>query len=307
MHAARLLLGFAVRSAIREARIRLISTVAWLLFIITAMFWLAVQAVNAAQNIIIFVGLVLSFAACRMRVLRVRPQIILGWPASLALASSTRFLIVWCQAAGPVMLLLSLTALLAWVMGANAQALALMLIASFIASIVAGRWSNASSAQRYPDSRYRRSRPEVEADMGLEPITNDLHAFVAFKMRPDELAKAVVPFLLLLPSQVSVTFFLMLGLLAPALLYASFLMGALPEFFRFTRSWLCSTPVSFGALKHLIRRSLWPRFGLIGVFVAPMMIHSLGLNSGLFGMVLLVGVLVLWLEITLRLFLRCPV
>ena len=239
--------------------------------------------------------------------LRIGSQVTLGWPASLALTRSARFLIIWCQAAGPVVLMLTLTALLAWLLGADFRTMMFALIAIFIAGILAGLWSNASAVQHYPESRYRRSRPEVEAGMSLKPIKHDLHAFVAFKMRPEVLAKAAVPFLLVLPNQVSIEVLLMLMLLIPALFYASFLMNALPEFFRLTRSWLSSTPVSFHELRRLIRRSLWLRFGLIGIFTAPMLINVLGPGSGLLTMILFIAILTLWLEAVLRGFLVRPV
>ncbi|MEM7053405.1 MAG: hypothetical protein AAF446_02540 [Pseudomonadota bacterium] len=295
--AVRLLLSVAAQIAVRAATAGPLRLALTGLFLIVLMLVLAMLAQGADRILIVLAGLLLGWLPSRNRMLKISQQMMLGWPATLAVGHVARILLAWLQAAVPVLLLLVLNTLAAWLMGADSVSLMAALFAALVGAVFAGFFLPAKTLQRYPDSRYRRGTPVVQARFNLKPIEHDLHALVAARMRPEELAKALVPLFLIVPNQISVQAFVLMILLGTVVLYGSFLLAALPASIRTAKSWLSSAPMSVKQFKYVYRRALWPRFVLMSLLMFPMLITSLNWLPGLLCMVLLVLLLMIWLEI----------
>ena len=288
------------QNALRVAQSESWATIARLLVLMAVMLGLALAARNAPQTVVILTGLVLAFVPSRIRMLRVSQQVLQGWPATLAINRTTQYAVAWCCAAGPVVLVLALTAVLAWQLGTDPAIILYALLATAGGALASGLWLGRGSIQRYPDSRYRHSRPETEARFNLKPIGLDLHAFVAVRMRPEVLAKTSVPLLLVAPRHILIQELILIGLAVIALLYASFLLGALPEFIRHTRNWTASSPLSSDRLEAVIRRTLWPRLVWIGLFMMPGLLLALGWVRTLGCLLVLFALSIIWTEINVR-------
>lgn len=299
-YAVKLLVGITAQNALRAAQSESWATIARLLVLMAVMLGLALAARNAPQTVVILAGLVLAFVPSRIRMLRVSQQVLQGWPATLAINRTTQYAVAWCCAAAPVVLVLVLTAVLAWQLGTDPAIILYALVATAGGALASGLWLGRGGIQRYPDSRYRRSRPETEARFNLKPIGLDLHAFVAVRMRPEVLAKTSVPLLLVAPRHILIQELILIGLAVIALLYASFLLGALPEFMRHTRNWTASSPLSSDRLEAVIRRALWPRFVWIGLFMMPGLLLALGWVRTVGCLLVLFALSIIWAEINVR-------
>ncbi|MEL7451437.1 MAG: hypothetical protein AAFN78_19655 [Pseudomonadota bacterium] len=138
-----------------------------------------------------------------------------------------------------------------------------MALSATLSALAAAALPHPARSRPYPDSRYRRASAELGCKPGLQPLRHDLHAFVSARMRPEALAKVCGPMLLMSPKLLSLPAVLVLALAVPALVYAGFLMSALPDFLASTHRWLASAAVDRAALAQLFRRALWPRFAVV--------------------------------------------
>ena len=127
-----------------------------------------------------------------------------------------------------------------------------------------------------------------------------MHALVAARMRPGELAKALVPLLLILPNQFLLQTLILLIPTAAALLYGSFLLAALPVSIQTSKRWLSSAPITLAQCNAVYRRALWPRCLLIGLLMLPLLLVELGWLWGLSVVVFLITLLSMAVELLIR-------
>ena len=224
---------------------------------------------TAPDKPVMVLSLVVASAWSRVRLPDVAQQVQRGWLGSLALSALARSLLIVLLTALPVIGFTVLAGVVAGAFSASPMRLGLMLVVAVPGALAAAALPHPARLQPYPASRYRRRYLERDGTSGLLAIGHDLHACVAARMRPDALARACVPLLLLLPNQIPASAVLVLTPMVPALVYAGFLLSVLPAYLTDTHRWLASAAVSRAQLARLYRRTLWPRFALIVIGVMP--------------------------------------
>ncbi|MEM1080023.1 MAG: hypothetical protein AAGH65_00425 [Pseudomonadota bacterium] len=232
-------------------------------------------AANAPPNLVLVVAVAVAIVLTRVRLPARSAMIHRSWLAALAVANTVRWLLVCIQTALPVVALLWLALGLAGVWGADVSVVRWGLLGSLLAAILAVTLPHQARRQPFPESRYRRGRVDRSSRPSWRPVQRDVHAFLAARMRPEVLARTAVPLLLVLPNQVSIEALLMLGLIVPALVYATLLFTSLSEVLRATHCWLASAPVMPAERAALVRRTIGPRLVLVSVCSAPFLMLAM--------------------------------
>lgn|GEM_PF-4414169 len=274
----------------------LVRSVLWVAILISSAWWASV----APDTMVLLITLAVSIGWIRVRLPAIAHQNNQGWLATLAISPVTRKLIVVIQTVLPVLVMLWLTLALAWIWGADSEIILWSALIGLMGAFVSAVFPHQASRRPYPDSRYRRGLVDRQAGASLKPIQSDLHAFVAARMRPEVLAKISVPFLLVMPNEVSLLTVLVLFLIVSALVYLGLLFSALPDFFRASQDWLASAPLTYYQLAKSFRHTTWPRLGITSACAVPFLTYTIGPIPGLLLAVLVLMGCIVAIEILIR-------